>query len=640
MKALKIFNIALLAAVGVSSLTMLGIAGGIAIDGMDKAAVQDTDIEDEEDLTGVTSVKVITAPDKTTYQEGEIVSLDGMMCLITQNGTKKIAKTNFVLVDDQPVVAGQTSVTARYGDFEFEVDIKVLKFVTILDITHNGTYIVEAEDERIPIDGYIEADAAWSAAHYDGVNEVTKYVESWTNSNYTPSSGKSLANIAAGSVLGFKFNVSKDCYINISAVMAMYDTLKPAELLSFRLDGEVKTDVDKNLVLTHADGDDNGSKYFNWQNWSMGNYFVAAGQHSFTITVDSFKLPNLDRFIITATEMEDGDAITIKQNGTYKLEAADPILDRSAWLKDNPNYDFEENWSNDGATYLSATSGKSIGHLASGSVITVPISSKGRVHLDINLVVAHVDENKVTNYLSVKLDSTNFNDLDFSQDTTLTLGSSSVSTFWNWKCWKAGSLDMTKGSHILTITVKTSLNIQGIEVTATNYQDGEYGVFSVKNNGTYTVEAESGLLDRTFWSIREDFINAGRDPVESWTTSGSTAISATSGRSLCGLNNGCEVVIPFESVGVHDLRFEVVCSYSTAVKPSSVLRIELDGVVLSDNDTDLTLSETSASLYWSWNIYNGGTANASKGNHVIKVTLITAFINIDSFRLVSSNYVA
>ena len=483
MKLMKIINIALLATVGVASLSMLGVAGGIAAKGMTSGASQNQNIDDkEEDLTGVTSVKIIKSPNKSVYQEGDTVSLDGMMCLITQKGIKKIVKTNFILLDDEPVSAGQTSVLVKYGDFIFEVPIKVLQFVSVLDITHNGSYIIEAEDERIPIDGYIEADPAWSAIHYDGVNEVTKYVETWTNANYIPSSGRSLANIAAGSVLGFKFTVSADCYINIYAVMAMYDTQKPAELLTFRLDGEVKDDVDKNLVLTHANGNDNGAKYFNWQNWSMGNYPVTAGEHSFTITVDSFKLPNLDKFIIVATEMEGGDAINITQNGLYKLAATDPILDRSGWVKDSPNYDFEETWTNTGATYLNETTGKSIGHIDNGTQIVVPIHSNGRVHLEFKLVIANVNENKASEFLKVTLDSTNFNNIDFGQDDTLTLGSSSISQYWNWKGWVAGSLDMTKGSHILTILVKKSLNIQGIEVTATNYQDDEYGVFSIKNN--------------------------------------------------------------------------------------------------------------------------------------------------------------
>ena len=639
MKVMKIINIALLATVGVASLSMLGVATGIAVNGMNSNQGQNQNIEDdEEDLTGVTSVKIINGPLKTVYQEGELFEIDGLMCLVTQNGTKKIAKTNFVVLDTEPLRAGQTSVRVSYGDFEFTIPIKVIEFVSVLDITHNGAYIVEAEDPRIPLDGYIEADPAWSEAHYDGVNQVTKFVETWTNSRTIPSSGRSLANIAKGSVLGFKFTVSKDCYININAVMAMYDTKKPAELLEFRLDGVVRDEVDKNLVLTHLDASDAGAMYFNWQNWSMGNYFVEAGQHSFTITVVDFKLPNLDCFKIVATGMEDGDAININQNGTIKLAATDPILDRSGWIKDSDNYDFEETWENSGATYVSETTGRSIGHLQDGSQIVVPIGSKGRAHVLINLVVAHIDAKKVTEYLRVTLDSTNFNKEDFNQDTDLTLGESSASHYWKWKCWRAGELDMTKGSHILTIGVKKGLNIHSIEVVVSNYQDGENGVFTINNNGTYSVEAESGLLDRTFWSIREDFINAGRDPVEPWTTNGPTALNNTSGRSLCGLNNGCVIDIPFESLGNFDLRFEVICAYSTEVKPSVALKIELDDEVLPDNDTDLVVSQTSASTYWSWNMYNGGSSQIQKGEHNVRVTLVNATINIDSFRIISTNY--
>ena len=128
--------------------------------------------------------------------------------------------------------------------------------------------------------------------------------------------------------------------------------------------------------------------------------------------------------------------------------------------------------------------------------------------------------------------------------------------------------------------------------------------------------------------------------MESWTTNGATALSETSGRNLCGLNDGCEILIPFESLGSHNLRFEVVCAYSNQVKPSEALKIELDGEVLSDNDTDLMIQQTEASTYWSWNIYNGGSASVTRGEHLIKVTLVHAGINIDSFRMVATNFSA
>ena len=314
------------------------------------------------------------------------------------------------------------------------------------------------------------------------MNEVTKYVEHWTNANHTPSSGNSLANIAKDSVLGFKFTLSQDCYINIYAVMAMYDSKKPADLLEFRLDGEVKDDVDKNLVLTHAEGDSDGARYFNWQNWSMGNYFLKAGNHSFTLTVVDFKLPNLDSFRLVATGMEGQDAININQNGTYKLSATDPILDHSGWVKDSEDFDYEETWTNTGATYLEELTGKSIGHLGNGAQISVPVSSKGRAHVEFRMIVAHVENNKASDYLKVSLDNTNFNKEDFNQDTDLTLGESSASHYWNWKCFRCGELDMTKGSHILNISIKKSLNIYGFEVVVTNYENNEYGVITLKGN--------------------------------------------------------------------------------------------------------------------------------------------------------------
>ena len=128
--------------------------------------------------------------------------------------------------------------------------------------------------------------------------------------------------------------------------------------------------------------------------------------------------------------------------------------------------------------------------------------------------------------------------------------------------------------------------------------------------------------------------------MESWTTSGDTALNYHSGRSLCGLNDGCIIELPFETLGNLNLRFEVICAYSTEVKPSEALLIEIDGEVLPNNDTDLVLSSSSVSTYWSWKNYKGGEKLINKGNHSLKVTLVHATINIDSFRFISSNFIA
>ena len=160
MKPITIVNIVLLSLAGIASLAMLITAGGIAISGMNSRPAEQEEIKDIDDLTGITNVKIINAPKKSVYQEGEYFEVDGLMCLVTQRGIKKIAKDNFVVLDTEPLVAGQQTVKVSYGDFEFEVPIKVIEFVSVLDITHNGTYIIEAEDPRIPIDGYIEADPA------------------------------------------------------------------------------------------------------------------------------------------------------------------------------------------------------------------------------------------------------------------------------------------------------------------------------------------------------------------------------------------------------------------------------------------------------------------------------------------------
>jgi hypothetical protein len=216
-----------------------------------------------------------------------------------------------------------------------------------------------------------------------------------------------------------------------------------------------------------------------------------------------------------------------------------------------------------------------------------------------------------------------------------------VSTYWNWKKWHAGTIDLTKGSHILNISVALSLNIYKIEVTVTNFENGEYGTATIKGNETKIVEAESGLLDRTYWSIRSDFIQAGRDPVETWNTSSPTTLSNTSGRSLCGLNSGCEITLPFESNGNCNLAFQIVCAYSEASIIADKFTVTLDGEELTNNDTSLSTgpgSQTGNGIYFNWKLWNGGNKDITSGRHTIVVKLVNATINIDSFRFVSTNY--
>lgn len=379
--------------------------------------------------------------------------------------------------------------------------------------------------------------------------------------------------------------------------------------------------------------------YFNWQDWSMGTYPVTAGEHIFTVTVTDFKLPNLDSFQIVATDMEGGDTININENGTQTLLATDELIDRTTWVKDSPNYDYVENWNNSGETYLKETSGQSIGHLADGSKIIIPIGLKGRAKVNIKPIVASSESKLVNDCLKVQIDNTTLNKEDFDLDTTLKLGSqNNVSEYWNWKSWNAGTIDLTKGSHILMITIKKSINIYGFEVTTKNYQANENGAVTIKGDGTKILEAESGLLNRTGWSVRADFVNVGRDPVESWNTTTTTELEALKGRSLCALNEGCVINIPFEVLGSCSLEFDIICASPNNLKCSEIYEVTIDGKKLEGNDSSVILKESSASQYWNWTKYNAGSIDLSKGTHTVTLKLLNGSSNIDSFRFVASNF--
>lgn len=631
---MKKSSIIILALMGVANLGLIIPAAVTAINGMSPKSAEVA--PEDEEITGVTSVKIINKPNKTVYQEGEEFNVNGLMCLVTQNGSKKIIKKNFTVLLDRPLQAGDTQVQVQYGEVIINVPITVIRFVSLLDINKNGSFIVQAEDNRIPIDGYVEADPAWSAAHYDGEHPTTKFVEDWTNSRVTPSSGKSLANVAVGSVLGFKFTVAKPCKINVNASMAMYDGKKPSDLLTFRLDGEVKDDVDKTLILTHLDAQDAGGKYFNWQNWSMGTYDIEAGNHVFTITVDSFKLPNLDYFKIIATDMEGGDAVNINNNGSFYLNAADEVIDRDEWVTDGSTWSVVENWSNPQATDVTELSGQSIGHLGSGCQIVFPVSLAGRAHVDVYIYAATPNNFKGVDSLAAKFGE---NVIEGAVDVTFSSGRGS--TYWNWTKFKAGSIDLAKGSHIVTITVKKPLNILKFEFAASNYEAGSYGAATVTGNGTKIVQLESGYLDRSMWSVREDFIRAGRQPVENWTTNHQTEISETSGESLCGINVGCTIEIPFETKNKAKVSLSIVAAYINAVNCTQAFECSLDGNTLLEPDQSKYLGSAGTAdngeRYWNWKVFNAGYYNVNAGEHKF-VVILKAGVNVDSFRIITSDY--
>ena len=90
MKKMNLRNIIVLSVLGAVNVGLIVPAIVLTANGMNRN--ETSDVEPEEDLTGVTSAKVINTINKTVYQEGEVADLSGLMCLITQKGTKKIVK--------------------------------------------------------------------------------------------------------------------------------------------------------------------------------------------------------------------------------------------------------------------------------------------------------------------------------------------------------------------------------------------------------------------------------------------------------------------------------------------------------------------------------------------------------------------
>ncbi len=151
---------------------------------------------------------------------------------------------------------------------------------------------------------------------------------------------------------------------------------------------------------------------------------------------------------------------------------------------------------------------------------------------------------------------------------------------------------------------------------------------------TYKVEAED--LDMTDATVRQDFIDAGRNQFEN-------CENASNGQSICGLIPPTVLSIQFKT--------EAACTVDIQARLAAgtpEVDVNLDGV-LSFGVDDKTIEKTGIVLpkgsqgsdlekFFNWNYHSVGKFDLEAGVHTFTISVIGQFPNADCFSFLVSNY--
>ena len=303
-----------------------------------------------------------------------------------------------------------------------------------LQIKTNGTFVREAEEIKVASGSYkVESPTGDAASLTSG--------------------GKSIGNVAKGTIFSLSFSNLSKCTINISAVRAKYEgTFSLDDNLEIRLDDEeIKTGYSS---FGHTDS----NQYWNWKNVSIIKKEFEAGDH--VLSIEALKencFPNTDCFTFAVSGYN--DLRNIDGEGEYVYEGEDlPYL--------NLNFDAA------GAagrveSDSHSSRGKSLGHIQNG-FIEFPFYRQDKASVDITLVLSKYEPYNVSEYYKIYRDGA---ELSF-VDPSLTLGRAEDGSndWFNWKEVKIATQHLEKGDHLFAFHFPTvGVNIDYYKFTISQY---------------------------------------------------------------------------------------------------------------------------------------------------------------------------
>lgn len=323
--------------------------------------------------------------------------------------------------------------------------------VPYLNIRDNGDHTLEVEDLLAPVYGLKKYDSAWIGANGNRNNPLEG------------STTLSTAGVSLGSQFKVTVLMAAPGDITLSGYFAWGASVDLKAATELFIDGvhQPKTQFDEYTIPS-------GKGWTDFVEFGMGTYHLDEGYHE--ITFSNVLAYNIDKYTLTVSNLV-FSLFTLTDDGTTHLEAEDVRIDRSNWAIRSDwkaaGKSITENWNNSGATALPETSGVSLCGLDTNCEILLPFTVDADCDFEFVIYCACNQAEQVSNAYTVTIDGVAL----ANPDTTVQSGSSSVSTYWNWKHYSAGTASLTAGLHSLVVTLNRNyFNLDSYDFIITNYQ--------------------------------------------------------------------------------------------------------------------------------------------------------------------------
>lgn len=378
---------------------------------------------------------------------------------------------------------------------------------------------------------------------------------------------------------------------------------------------------------------------------------------------------------IKITVIEKHYDLSIDSLGDHIFEAEDLVPDEKWIMRDDMISQGHTNYVVDSAD---SSNGKSIERYDINTVITLDFYTNEDITLKLSAVVSNYDEINLNDSVVFKVD-----------DTTLvsdnpTLGHRNSSDWWNWKTALFNEIDLTKGSHSLTIKMYTArpnldcfnFHVKKYGVTVEEHKLTSISIDTMPTKTTYNVgevfdptgiKIKLNYSDSTY-EISEDFtcdtttplteetknveikhdeftttvaitvINKGETISESKVIkleaedfdktnlqhngNGFTEDPANASGGKC-LGNGTHGTIEWTYTLTKDMKLDILSSISKfePVGIKEVFHVYVDDVELDLQDPDLKLGRTDGNDWFNFKEANYVQQTLQAGTHKIKIQL-------------------
>ena len=568
--------------------------------------------------TGMLDIAPITTLNPATVVAGE----EGEDDTVTINWSGKALRgvtipqgtntlTFEVLGDNQLYI----DYIAFYVGMPFSGDSKV-------EITEKGDEALTMEFEDFNLEKIVNRQ---DMINVHGLKPGQCFVEPAQTNAENTSKGTSAAGFTTGTEISTTLVVGADATIKFVMKAANVSDYKIKDNWHFYIDGiELLYVEDRNI----KDGDAVQNLYWQWQNTDLGSYNITAGEHLFTAAlygvhcnVDTFSFEvvsygSFDPSGITPEVVKHYDA-ELSANGITYVEAENLLSTNDVAMRED-QISLTEGWNND------LGSGICLKGFVAGTTLNISFKLANDAKVALGMRMSYYNgEYDMTNIV-VMLDNQTL-----IATTESKFGHNAGDDYWRWGEVSFGTVELTEGDHVLTITLKTdSVNIDRFSFNVNPEEEAEQfsnAQITLSENGTSYVEAES--VDNSNIEVRADLAAVGQTKAnltENWNN------DLGSGACLRGF--AANTTITIKITVASDLKVALgmrMSNYDGAYDMSN-LEIKLDGQTLTAT-TDSSFGNQGAGDYWRWGEVSFGEADLTAGDHFLTITFKVAGINVDRF---------